>query len=506
MKKRKKYEMLGICGGAFFYVFFLLIVTGTIRSGFHLVDDHEIILMADRFRTGTYSWRTFFRVGLFDYFAEGLRFRPLYETLRLIRVYVFGTNFTAWSVWVGMEIAGSIILAYYIARKMGSGVLLAALAAVFIVSGEQSEIWWRLGPQEPTGLLLCLACVFFIQKYEKRPDLLKRILIILLAFFMAAAKESYTILLPSLLLFGIGFDFWISDYKTIKEGMKYSISKNKWFIIFMMINLFVNLYAIIFKVGVLSIEYAGIDVEQGIIGYIGMLKNMLLGKNMQIYLILLFFCIAGAVGSSIYRKIDWQEYLKKNGILLLSFLTITGVEIVLYAKSGMYGRYFVPFTVGFSFLFIAFITKGFVKYVKNIFIVLMFLAVAYLYTGIWSNAEYFNEQGEQLAEGLEIIESTFDPEQEIITCMDMGGELDYSITQYLRIELGMKNICTWNTEKGFYSPYGENEKVINSFMQADCLIVSKDKNIKEFGLNEDNFKFLQHNEYGNIYQKVDDLL
>ena len=48
--------------------------------------------------------------------------------------------------------------------------------------------------------------------------------------------------------------------------------------------------------------------------------------------------------------------------------------------------------------------------------------------------------------------------------------------------------------------------MINSFMQADCLIVSKDKNIKEFGLNEDNFKFLQHNEYGNIYQKVDDLL
>ncbi len=505
MTKRKRCEILGICGGTFFYVFFLLIVTGTIWSGYHLVDDHEIILMADRFRTGVYSWRTFFHIGLFDYFAEGLRFRPLYETLRLLRVYLFGTNFVAWSVLVGMEITGSIILAYYIARNMEGGILLSALAAVFIVSGEQSEIWWRLGPQEPTGLLLCLACMYFIQKFEKNPKLLNGVMVFILGFLMAAAKESYTILLPSLLIFGMGFDFWINDYQTFKEGIICSINKNKWLIIFMMINLCVNLYVIIFKVGILSIEYAGIDVEQGINGYINMLKNMLFRKNMQIYFILLGVCIVGAVISFIYRKkADWKGYLKKNGILLLSFLTIIGVEVVLYAKSGLYGRYFVPFTVGFSFLFIALITKGFVKYIKKIFTIITILIVAYLYTGIWSNAEYFNEQGEMLAEGFQIIESTFAPEQEIVTCMDMGGELDYSITQYLRIELGMKNVCTWNMENGFFSQYGENEKEINDFMQADCLIIPKDKVVEEFGLKEEDFKFLQHNEYGNIYQKVEE--
>ena len=138
--KGKKYEAFLVVFGALLYVFILLICTGTLTSGYHLADDHEILLNTERFREGIYTWKTFFHEGLFDYFAEGIRFRPFYSTLRLLRSYLFGTNYIAWSVLVGLEVAGCIILAYYVARNLKANIFFAALAAVFIVTGEQGEI------------------------------------------------------------------------------------------------------------------------------------------------------------------------------------------------------------------------------------------------------------------------------------------------------------------------------------------------------------------------------
>lgn len=503
--KGKKYEAFLVVFGALLYVFILLICTGTLTSGYHLADDHEILLLSDRFHKGIYTWKTFFHDGLFSYFEEGIRFRPLYSTLRLLRSYLLGTNYTAWSVLVGMEIVGCIILAYYIARNLGANILSSALAAVFIVTGEQGEIWWRLGPQEPTGLLMCLSCMLLIQKFQEEPKIWKDILIIIFAFLMAASKESFTILLPAMILFAVGYDIWLYHSCCFGRDLKNAVRKNRWIIGILTVLLCINLYVIVFRIGILSIEYAGIDTTLGIPGYIEKIKKILFGDNMKPYLLLQIITFLGLIIILLKKKKDEiLESVKKSGILIVSLVAIGAVELVLYTKSGMWGRYFVPFTLGVSFLNIAFLSTGFKnKWFKSFFYSVALCMIIYLYYGVWNSGTAFAEQGRNLAEGFSKIEMSIEPDQLIVSCMDMGGELDYSFAHYAKIQMGMKNVYSWNEGSGFFSLYQENEKSISNMLEADCLIIPENKSIGDFVENIDSYVLLFDIGYGKIYEKVE---
>ena len=77
LRKNGKYEFLIVLAGAFLYVFMLLVFSGTLTSGYHLADDHEIVLINKRFQDGTYGWNTIFQKGILGYFNKDIRFRPL---------------------------------------------------------------------------------------------------------------------------------------------------------------------------------------------------------------------------------------------------------------------------------------------------------------------------------------------------------------------------------------------------------------------------------------------
>lgn len=503
LRKNGKYEFLIVLAGAFLYVFMLLVFSGTLTSGYHLADDHEIVLINKRFQDGTYGWNTIFQKGILGYFNKDIRFRPFYLTMRMLCIYLLGTNYLVWSIWVGMEIVLSIVVAYYIARGLGANFIFAGLVALLIVTGEQGEIWWRLGPQEPLGLVLCLICMWLIQKFEKEPKIIHGIMIVGTAFLMAASKESFTLLLPAMIFFCIGYDFWINSYTAWKERIRVSFNKNKWIILGLCINFCINMYVIIFRIGLLSIEYAGIDVKQGIKGYIGMLGRMLTKKSMLNYVFLFIVsCFLATVLAKGKKKEDISIFLKRSSILIFSLLLIVAVEMVLYAKSGMFGRYFVPFTVGISFLIaiVSILLKK--KVYKYFFAMILLLMNVYLYYNAWNTGVYFSTQGKELAEGFEIIESEFEPKQKIVTCMDWGGEYDYSFTHYARIQMKMENIYTWNEKMGFYSLYEENEENISSLSEADCLILPQEMTLEKMGLPEKEYEFLLYNGYGNVYKKI----
>ena len=86
----------------------------------------------------------------------------------------------------------------------------SALTAALIITGEQGEIWWRLGPQEPTGLLFFLISMWLIQCYEQKNGFGRGFLAIFFAFLAAGTKESFTLMLPILILFALGYDFLIN--------------------------------------------------------------------------------------------------------------------------------------------------------------------------------------------------------------------------------------------------------------------------------------------------------
>lgn len=98
-------------------------------------------------------------------------------------------------------------------------------------------------------MLLCLLCMLVIQKYELKPSVIKGMAVVALGFLMAASKESFTILLPSLGLFCIGYDFWLNQYSGVWIGIKKTFCKNIGIFIGMFFNLCLNIYVIAYRVG-----------------------------------------------------------------------------------------------------------------------------------------------------------------------------------------------------------------------------------------------------------------
>ena len=107
-------------------VFGVILVMGTWRSGFHLVDDWEFAKYVD--------WMTLEGRSLWDCLKEAVgddltrRFRPLYYVNRVLMAAVFGIDLTAMSVVKASEIV--LALLYYCARQMKCNMIYAALFAL----------------------------------------------------------------------------------------------------------------------------------------------------------------------------------------------------------------------------------------------------------------------------------------------------------------------------------------------------------------------------------------
>ena len=119
-------------------VFGVVIVTGTLTSGFHLVDDWEFAQYID--------WITLEHRSLWDCLRDTvsfdltLRFRPLYYINRILMAYVFGINLTAMSVVKAAEIVVALVALYYCARQMKCNMVYAALFSLTVMVGYQSAV------------------------------------------------------------------------------------------------------------------------------------------------------------------------------------------------------------------------------------------------------------------------------------------------------------------------------------------------------------------------------
>lgn len=380
---------------------------------------------------------------------------------------------------------------------------------MLIVTGKQGEIWWRLGPQEPTGLLLCLLCMLAIQKYELKPSVIKGISVVALGFLMAASKESFTILLPSLGLFCIGYDFWLNQYSSVWIGIKKTFRKNIGIFIGMLFNLCLNIYVIAYRVGLQPLSYAGIDRNAGIEGYFFMIKEMLKWDSMKIYEILQSLIVVLFLASFVYsavrkgkKKTEKRAVTKRIGGLLigLSMFSIMCSQLILYTKSGMSARYLVPFCVGFSFLNLCVLLPGMKN--KCCYRITMALTCAFcifLYGMTWQDGRFFAVRGRRLNDSFEKIEENLEKDDKILICV--GGEADSSFALYISMNMGMENICSWTEERGFYPLLGQGEAV-QSFEEADCLIFPEGMTLKDYGIDEKEYDYAGEMGYGPMYMRT----
>lgn len=308
---------------------------GSLTSGYHFSDDHEVLSIVN-----SLSKKPFAEVSADVISADfSWRYRPVYYLHRVTQCYVFGENFYQWSVYTMILCILTFSFFYLAIRKLGFSIAESILFLSVSFLGSQMNVWWRLGPNETLGSLFLALSFFFIgkcQNHYNRNTLWFSIFLILASL----SKESYTIIMPAILLFKIWHE------KTVFHiTFRDSLYKNRLLAIPLAVMLF-NLAFIVFFVGTDKVGYAGVDSS------IFTKINEVLGvfKNLRIY-----FMITGIFIAAFFiflRKAELNSVFKKLLIPFLIFILIVAPNIILYAKSGMDERYYLPATHGFALLLV----------------------------------------------------------------------------------------------------------------------------------------------------------
>jgi hypothetical protein len=320
----------------------LLVLTGTIVSGFHFVDDHEMIDIRHELKQTPLINVMAQRV-IKDY-TDSRRFRPVYIMNRVFQVYLFGTHFPLHSLYNLVLMLGTVSFLYLTARKTGFNRLEAGILPLLTMLGEQTALWWKLGTNESIAMFLFSGALFALvaSAYCKRP-LAWLIGSILLMILSSLAKESFVLLIPVYLFIMVWHNRHVG-----KEGWTGSIFRHLIPII-LLLAVFSAELALVFHAGI-NWSYAGVEGFH-FWKFVKAFVNLFIMGNGALVLLL----------SAIFAVPLLREKKKGNLISLLpgfmsAFLVILP-QVFLYSKSGITERYLIPGVFGYSLLIICFMRR-----------------------------------------------------------------------------------------------------------------------------------------------------
>ncbi|MCD4768767.1 MAG: hypothetical protein K8R35_01195 [Bacteroidales bacterium] len=339
--QKSKRVLLPILFSSIVLVF--LSLNGTLNSGYHLVDDHEIICIHNELQTD--SFITVLKRWVNNDLKN--RFRPLYYTHKVITTGFFGTNFLAISIYTGILGTITFLSLFLGLKRLNFNFLECIIFIIITFFGPQFSIWWRLGPNETLGITLLSISFLFMSKCIKRKYyFLNDVLFVLFLILSTLCKESFLIVVPGFILFK-----FVYEKVSLKISLIESLRRNVLSFIPLAI-IIIEVYIILRYVGLDKTEYAGIDLHikdtmNGII-------NILLINLKEPYLLIFEWAII----IILLQKLIFNNPRFKQLILPLIFsILIVTPNLILYAKSGMWERYFLPSSFGLAFLLISIIKE-----------------------------------------------------------------------------------------------------------------------------------------------------
>ena len=445
----------------FFAIVWLTILgfSGSVFSGYHLTDDHEIVrikkdLESKEVMSVAVKWMK-------DDQLVTHRFRPFYYFHRVLGVELLGSNFIAWSIYNALLAIATSFLLFYFLCLLGFYFWESLLFSLITLNGPQATIWWRLGPQESLGMFLLSASLFFLALYvlAKKNQGIFRIIFIIFAVLTALSKESFLLMLPALALLSI----YLSKIKgglSWKESAKKNIvSAAVLMVIFFGLILYIKKF-----IGTQGIGYAGISGFDWK-AYSETFWNI--STNWFGYLILaqiILILISVLLGTNRWENV--RKILKKYAPPVIIFLSIVVPQVILHAKSGFLKRYMVPALLGYAmaFIFLSRQMKGRLIYAKAgiILTAMLFILVDVAFS--FRNAQDFSKEGRNVNNLFRTIkERTFSDENILI----VGDPVEHhewigSIAFYLKNEAKRDNLYIYPlarkprpTDDDFSSVYGK---------------------------------------------------
>lgn len=409
-------------------ILFLLILinSGAVNSGYHMVDDHGTL---DKVIALRKPWSLFDNIVMSMKGDLTIRFRPLYVISTCIKSKLLGSDINAWMYLAMCEGIVSWMLLYFFSRNLQFSVVESILFSTIVIFGKQIEPWYRALNQENEGMLLASAGLFYISYLNKR-DMLekkpKRIVLIIIITLCSMMKESFSATVPLFILFVLYLDF-----RKNTEAQTGELLKRNFDILLSGIILFViESVIILFYVGTNSVGYAGFSKEDGASYYIH--RIIAYAKSeWRIYFYLGLIGVIIFIWSLAKKVIN----IKSRQNILLIFIFIYGVssQLLLYAKVGMKGRYLLPFLL----IWCAFFVLGILHIAKNnntifkIYIITCSLCLVIGLSESFVSARKWSIEGEKTQNVLEsIYENVIRVDAESILVDMDAGEYNTSIISW----------------------------------------------------------------------------
>ena len=328
----------------------LLIYSGTLNSGYHLIDDWELPAINESLHeSGLFAVTTdIVRMDLM------IRFRPWYYTQRIFALWLTGFNITALSALQLATVAATSLVLYLFSRRIGFGVVNSLLFGFLTFVGPQAAIWWRLGTSESIGIFwFALGLLYMAKAVEKESRIRRAHTLIALTSFVIASltKESFMVLLPVMSL------AWLMLYCRNHQAKPLeSLRACAMPVLSMAMVCLAEVAAVFFKSGTSSIGYAGFDTESTSIRSLYQTLKGLVSFSNGDWLVLLLIVFTCVFLASFQKGFQWRLIREPSSVALLIAL-FTASQVLVYAKSGIYERYLVPGTMAIAFLVIYLIAK-----------------------------------------------------------------------------------------------------------------------------------------------------
>jgi len=444
----------------------LLICSGTLTSGYHLIDDWELLMMSDSLNHS----------GLLSVTADNvqtdlkIRLRPWFYIQRIFTLWLLGFNMTLLSIQLLVTAVFSSVLLYMFARTVGFGAINSLLFVFLSFLGHQTAIWWRLGAAEPVGIFWFALGLLFMAKAVVTGN--RRTLYTVLSvigFILATlAKESFVVLMPVVSL------AWLMLYYRNNEGGILDTARAGAMPVLSLILICVAELALIFRTA--GIGYAGVDSQSlAIPALYGTLKNLVSAGNRNWIIILL--AVLGIALLVSFRKRPQLSLLVELACVALVILLFSGSQVLLYAKSGINERYLVPATLSLAFLIVYLIAK--IEQLIRPYSLRLGISVLLLFGTLgslslqaataWTDAKRYAEESPPLHRALEELNASTQNRDVVVLVADPARDYEASIAirEYLRVLFNRTNVFVYPLWANPADSYSAFEKELGKSYEKD---------------------------------------
>ena len=459
MTRKKEYLIVFILFFAFIFAF--LAVTGTITSGWHLVDDHEYVEYVLQMKAPDGSLFSCMKNVLRADFTS--RFRPLYYILRVAFTAVIGSNLVAWSLIKAAETVLALFFLYLCARQFKCSIFQAILFSLTVMVGPQAVVWWKLGPQECTGILFFAAGLYLLNKWlYHEAGLPAKLGSIFFFLCMSLYKESFLVLISFILVYIVYVR--CQGQRFSLPGILKAIRSELDLLLILGTIMAAELCIIIFFVGTNNVSYIGLDFSVTLEQYIFMWTDCA-RTYLQWYVRFTPFLLL----LLLLRFRDWRQMI---GPCFLG-LCIMLPQMALYMKTGLQERYVIPWSFGFAMFFILPLSREIFSGIWRAFYsMLLVLMLICQFQMTIREANYFTYRGQSvtsvLNHVLELVQE--DPDIRILAAYSPYLESDITVSYWL-MQYGYEDVYSWNEDtKTCTIIEGEKEGTVGDVRDMDVIL------------------------------------